>query len=102
MRSALSKKIPEKFGELLALNGYSGTVDFDHENQTLELVVQKDTDGAGTQTKDVKGLRYVVLLLFEADHNRVRRVRHLTVVPFLVEASEVIRPCACYLRLVSI
>jgi hypothetical protein len=49
----------DKFDELLNINNYSGSLQFDTTAGTLDLVVQKGTDGNGGKTTDVKGLRYV-------------------------------------------
>ena len=45
-----------KFDEILNLRGSSGTLDFDHKQETLGLVVQKDSADENSQQKDVKAL----------------------------------------------
>lgn len=55
-RKHLSKKTGQKFSTILSLNKYSGKVDFDHGNQTLDLQVSKEGQ-AETTTKDLKALR---------------------------------------------
>mmetsp|Transcript_28066 Transcript_28066/g.41456 ORF Transcript_28066/g.41456 Transcript_28066/m.41456 type:complete len:1167 (+) Transcript_28066:53-3553(+) len=44
------------FDEILNLKGSSGTLEFDHNERTLDLVVQKDNTDEGSQNKDVKAL----------------------------------------------
>mmetsp|Transcript_11008 Transcript_11008/g.16946 ORF Transcript_11008/g.16946 Transcript_11008/m.16946 type:complete len:1170 (-) Transcript_11008:71-3580(-) len=44
------------FDEILNLKGSSGTLEFDHGDKTLNLVVQKDNTDEGSQNKDVKAL----------------------------------------------
>ncbi len=44
------------FDLILNKKGSSGTIEFDHKNQALNLVVQKDNQDAMTQTNDVKAL----------------------------------------------
>jgi chromosome segregation ATPase len=44
------------FDDMLNKKGSSGEIVFDHENRTLNLVVQKDNADANTQTNDVKAL----------------------------------------------
>lgn len=41
---------------LVNIKGSSGSVEFDHENQELDLVVQKDSFDENSQQKDVKAL----------------------------------------------
>jgi chromosome segregation ATPase len=43
------------FNEILNRKGSSGSIEFNHEDKTLDLVVQKDSSQA-SQTKDVKAL----------------------------------------------
>ena len=45
------------FDEILNKKGSSGTLEFDHNDGTLNLAVQKDADNQMSQTKDVKALR---------------------------------------------
>jgi chromosome segregation ATPase len=58
-RTHLDKKTGVKFDEMLSLNKYAGSLDFDHKANTLDLCVQKDNANSESQTKDVKALRYV-------------------------------------------
>lgn len=58
-RGTLAKNIGLKFDQMLALNKYTGTLDFNHECHTLDLAVQKTTSVNASQSKDVKALRYV-------------------------------------------
>eukprot|EP00814_Leptocylindrus_danicus_P018555 CAMPEP_0116018644 /NCGR_PEP_ID=MMETSP0321-20121206/8768_1 /TAXON_ID=163516 /ORGANISM="Leptocylindrus danicus var. danicus, Strain B650" /LENGTH=1217 /DNA_ID=CAMNT_0003489071 /DNA_START=198 /DNA_END=3851 /DNA_ORIENTATION=- len=44
------------FDEMLNKKGSSGMIEFDHHDQTLNLIVQKDSMNEMTQTKDVKAL----------------------------------------------
>lgn len=44
------------FDEILNKKGSSGTLEFDHNDGTLNLAVQKDADNQMSQTKDVKAL----------------------------------------------
>jgi chromosome segregation ATPase len=44
------------FDEILQLKGSAGDLDFNHDDKTLNLVVQKDNTDASSQTKDVKAL----------------------------------------------
>ena len=44
------------FDEILNKKGSSGEIDFDHKQQRLNLVVQKDNMNEASQTKDVKAL----------------------------------------------
>jgi hypothetical protein len=61
LRQKLKALTVYKFDELLNMNDYSGELIFDDGGDgkagTLDLVVTK---GAGGQTTDVKGLRYVL------------------------------------------
>jgi hypothetical protein len=41
---------------LVDIKGSSGTIDFDHANGTLDLIVQKDSANENSQQKDVKAL----------------------------------------------
>jgi len=45
-----------KFNELLSLNQFSGNVEFDHEAETLDLLVSRG-ESKGSRNKDVKSLR---------------------------------------------
>ena len=45
------------FDEILNKKGSSGELEFDHNDGTLNLSVQKDADNQMSQTKDVKALR---------------------------------------------
>lgn len=40
----------------MKLKGSGGEIEFDHENQTLNLIVQKDKDIEQSQQNDVKAL----------------------------------------------
>lgn len=55
-RSHISDMSNNSFDEILNTKGSSGYIDFDHKNQTLNLVVQKDNKDENTQTNDVKAL----------------------------------------------
>jgi chromosome segregation ATPase len=58
-RQHLDKKTGVKFDEMLSMNKYAGSLDFCHNNETLDLCVQKENANSVSQTKDVKALRYV-------------------------------------------
>ncbi|KAG7347822.1 RecF/RecN/SMC N terminal domain containing protein [Nitzschia inconspicua] len=45
-----------KFDETLNIKGSSGTIEFDHANGSLDLIVQKDSANENSQQKDVKAL----------------------------------------------
>jgi len=51
-----------KFSEYMLLNDYSGSLKYDHEMGTLDLVVRKEAEEQYTDSKDVKALRYIVVL----------------------------------------
>ena len=53
-RKHLSKSTNLKFDEMLRLNKYSGSLKFQHDDETLDLAVSKSSQG---ETKDVKALR---------------------------------------------
>lgn len=53
-RAHLSQTTGMKFNEMLQLNKYTGSLEFQHESQTLDLAVAKSSQG---ETKDVKALR---------------------------------------------
>lgn len=53
----LGVMIDSKFDEMLDFNGASGNVEFDEEGKELHLVVQKDKNDSGSQTRDVNSLR---------------------------------------------
>ena len=53
-RSHLSLTTGLKFNEMLQLNKYTGSLEFQHESGTLDLAVAKSSQG---ETKDVKALR---------------------------------------------
>lgn len=55
-RSHIAAKTSVAFDEILNRKGSSGTVEFDHENKALDLIVQKDSADANSQQKDVKAL----------------------------------------------
>lgn len=55
-RQHIANKTSLIFDEVLNKKGSSGTVEFDHESGTLELVVQKDSADANSQQKDAKAL----------------------------------------------
>ena len=44
------------FSSSVNVKGSSGTIEFDHENRELGLVVQKDSADEQSQQKDVKAL----------------------------------------------
>jgi chromosome segregation ATPase len=54
-RSHIATMSNVTFNEILNMKGSSGTIEFDHDNKTLDLVVQNDSSQA-SQTKDVKAL----------------------------------------------
>jgi len=56
-RKHLSHFTGMKFNEMLIMNKYSGTLDFDHETAALDLAVVKGTSESQGETKDVKALR---------------------------------------------
>lgn len=56
-RRLLSDKTSEKFQDLLSINKYKGELKFDHEDGSLDLMVQKANSGSTAQSSDVKGLR---------------------------------------------
>jgi len=55
-RSYISDFSGIKFDETLNIKGSSGVVKFDHDNEELDLVVQKDSFDESSQQKDVKAL----------------------------------------------
>jgi chromosome segregation ATPase len=55
-RKHIAKVTTGKFDEILNMKGSCGDLDFDDKNETLELVVQKDSMDANSQQKDVKAL----------------------------------------------
>ena len=55
-RKHIAKITTGKFDEILNMKGSCGDLDFDDKNETLELVVQKDSMDANSQQKDVKAL----------------------------------------------
>jgi chromosome segregation ATPase len=57
-RKHLAKSTALKFDEMLSMNKYTGTLDFDDDNRTLDLAVQKNTADTQSDSKDVKALRY--------------------------------------------
>ena len=64
MRNHLKSTTKMKFKELLSLNKYSGSVEFNDKEKTLNLVVDKEKGkDKGTRSKDVKSLRYAMRLL---------------------------------------
>ena len=56
-RSHIQQTTGAIFDEILNKKGSSGTLEFDHNDGTLNLAVQKDADNQMSQTKDVKALR---------------------------------------------
>jgi structural maintenance of chromosomes protein 6 len=56
-RKHLAKIIGLKFGQMLTMNKYNGTLQFDHHAGTLDLAVQKDNAESESNLKDVKALR---------------------------------------------
>jgi chromosome segregation ATPase len=61
-RKHLAKSTGLKFDEMLTMNKYTGTLDFDDEKGTLDLSVQKMTTDNQSESKDVKALRYETCL----------------------------------------
>ena len=57
LRGYLERNTAMKFDSLLEMNGYEGTVQFDHDSGALDLQVSKESEGG--RNKDVKSLRYV-------------------------------------------
>lgn len=55
-RKHIANKTSLIFDEVLNKKGSSGTVEFDHDSGTLELIVQKDSADANSQQKDAKAL----------------------------------------------
>ena len=55
-RGHIARTTSIKFDEILNLKGSSGTVDYDHKDQTLNLIVQKDSADQNSQQSDVKAL----------------------------------------------
>lgn len=55
-RGHIARTTSIKFDEILNLKGSSGTVEYNHEEQTLNLVVQKDSADQNSQQSDVKAL----------------------------------------------
>ena len=53
---AVSETTDGKFNEILNLRGSSGTLDFNHTEEKLDLVVQKDSGDTNSQQRDVKAL----------------------------------------------
>lgn len=56
-RSHIQKMTGAVFNEILNKKGSSGELEFDHNDGTLNLAVQKDAENQMSQTKDVKALR---------------------------------------------
>jgi chromosome segregation ATPase len=56
-RKQLAKTIGIKFGQMLTMNKYNGTIEFNHQTRTLDLAVQKDNAENESNSKDVKALR---------------------------------------------
>jgi chromosome segregation ATPase len=52
----IAKITTRKFDEILNLKGSCGDLNFDDKNETLEVVVQKDSMDANSQQKDVNAL----------------------------------------------
>lgn len=57
-RKNLVKKTSLAFGNMLGFTNYSGNLDFDHKEGTLQLQVSKNS-AEKSQSNDVKALRYV-------------------------------------------
>ena len=55
-RGSIEKSTAITFDEILNRKGSAGSLDFDHDDGTLNLVVQKEADNAASQTSDVKAL----------------------------------------------
>ena len=55
-RKHIAKMTSSTFDDMLNKKGSSGTIMFDHDAKTLNLVVQKDNSNEMTQTSDVKAL----------------------------------------------
>lgn len=55
-RKHIAEKTSMAFDEILNQKGSSGTVEFDFDNERLDLIVQKDSADCNSQQKDVKAL----------------------------------------------
>ncbi|KAL3792589.1 hypothetical protein HJC23_005559 [Cyclotella cryptica] len=55
-RSHIAQMTNLSFDEFLGKKGSSGVIEFDHDHGRLNLIVQKDQNDQGSQTKDVKAL----------------------------------------------
>jgi chromosome segregation ATPase len=47
---------PPHFASKVNIKGSSGTIEFDHTNGALDLIVQKDSANENSQQRDVKAL----------------------------------------------
>jgi structural maintenance of chromosomes protein 6 len=93
-RKHLAKTTAMKFDEMLALNKYTGTLEFNDEKETLDLAVQKCTADHQVESKDVKALRYVhrtPCQFYDATSD-------LVFLFSLVAGNGAIRPCRCWWR----
>jgi len=55
-RKHIALKTDQSFDEILNLKGSSGGIEFDHNDKSLNLCVQKDSADQNSQQKDVKAL----------------------------------------------
>eukprot|EP00531_Pseudo-nitzschia_arenysensis_P017651 CAMPEP_0116143792 /NCGR_PEP_ID=MMETSP0329-20121206/15640_1 /TAXON_ID=697910 /ORGANISM="Pseudo-nitzschia arenysensis, Strain B593" /LENGTH=1209 /DNA_ID=CAMNT_0003639137 /DNA_START=160 /DNA_END=3789 /DNA_ORIENTATION=+ len=55
-RDTISDSSSSKFAEILNIKSSGGEIEFDHDDQTLNLIVQKDKDIEQSQQNDVKAL----------------------------------------------
>lgn len=56
-RKHIATMTNETFDDMLNKKGSSGQIEFNHQDRTLDLIVQKDNTNENTQTSDVKALR---------------------------------------------
>jgi chromosome segregation ATPase len=97
-RQHLDNKTGVKFDEMLSMNKYAGSLDFDHKDGTLDLCVQKDNaKSESSQTKDVKALRYVSrpTIICRDDSEMSTHSFLFSIFWSTVEESEVTPLCAC-------
>jgi len=55
-RERISSSSSSAFGDVLKLKGSGGEIEFDHDDEKLNLIVQKDKDNEQSQQNDVKAL----------------------------------------------